>query len=206
MSNVIPFPRLQQPKDLADATVQINRAFEMFRQAIMNAGGTGGVSTVEFAALSKQVANLTTVSGSDTVNGGTGNPAPTPATQTVTVDDFTITGDGNSDPLTGTVLAAFVVTTLAFGASPYTATLTPLRTNEYRCSASSGADFVFNLPAATGSGNVAIIKKIDANAHNIAVTPNGSDTIDGVNAAVDIAIQWSVLRVVDAASGAWDTW
>ena len=59
---------------------------------------------------------------------------------------------------------------------------------------------------AAGSGNVAIIKKIDANAHNIAVTPNGSDTIDGVNAAVDIAIQWSVLRVVDAASGAWDAW
>ena len=146
------------------------------------------------------------VNGNDTNNGCTGNPAPTPVTQSVTVDGFTITGDGNSSPLTGTVLASFVITTNAFGASPYTATLTQLRTSYYRCSSSVGADFVFNLPAATGSGDIAIIKKLDSNAHNIAVTPNGSDTIDGVNAVSNISIQYSTLQLVDAASGAWDSW
>jgi len=96
---VIPFPRLKQPKDFADATVQINKAFEMFRQAIMNAGGTGGVPMAEFLALQAQVKNLTALSGNDINNGGTGNPAPTPATQTVTTDGTTITGDGGSSPI-----------------------------------------------------------------------------------------------------------
>ena len=73
----------------------------------------------------------------------------------------------------------------------------------FPCSASAGADFVFNLPAATGTGHVAVIKKMDPNAHNIAVTPNGTDTIDGVNAAVDVSIQYDTVTVCDYALGAW---
>lgn len=73
----------------------------------------------------------------------------------------------------------------------------------FLCSSSAGADFVFNLPAATGTGNVAVVKKMDANAHNVAVTPNGTDTIDGVNAAVNISVQYDTITVCDSGTGAW---
>jgi len=72
---------------------------------------------------------------------------------------------------------------------------------------SAGADFIFNLPVATGTGDALIVKKVDANAHNIAVTPNGTNTIDGVNAAVNLTTQWvPVLRLIDSTAGAWSVW
>jgi hypothetical protein len=73
----------------------------------------------------------------------------------------------------------------------------------YLANASVAAPFVFNLPAATGSGLVIVIKKMDSNAQNIAVTPNGTDTIDGVNAAVNITIQYDDITVCDIGTGAW---
>ena len=75
----------------------------------------------------------------------------------------------------------------------------------FQCSSSAGADFVFNLPVASGSGSVGVIVKIDSNAHNIAVTPNGTDTINGVNAAVNVSVQWDSVTIVDVGSGAWVT-
>jgi hypothetical protein len=70
-------------------------------------------------------------------------------------------------------------------------------------SASAGSDTVINLPAATGSGRVIIVKKMDSNAHNIDVTPNGTDTIDGLNAADVIAVQYASVNYVDYGAGAW---
>jgi hypothetical protein len=70
-------------------------------------------------------------------------------------------------------------------------------------SASAGADFIANLPQALATGNVAVIKKMDANAHNIVVTPFGTDTIDGANAVDNISAQWAVNRYLDYAAGAW---
>lgn len=102
--------------------------------------------------------------------------------------------------------AVFLVVTLPFASSPYSATLSPSQITLYLANSSAGADFIFNLPAATGSGEAAIIKKMDANAHNIAVTPNGADTIDTVNAAVNVTTQFAVLRVIDSAAGAWSVW
>jgi len=73
----------------------------------------------------------------------------------------------------------------------------------YLVSTDPAADFIFNLPVATGSGNVGVIKKVDANAHSVVITPNGTDTIDGVNATVSIAAQWSYVKICDAQAGAW---
>jgi len=98
------------------------------------------------------------------------------------------------------------VTTEAFAASPYTPAPTANVINFYLVSASSGAPFVFDLPPATGSFDMIIVKKMDANAQSVNVTPNGTDTIDGVNAAVDITIQYDVLRLVDGSTGAWSVW
>jgi len=97
---------------------------------------------------------------------------------------------------------------LAFATSPYNAVLNKNQITFFRVSSGSGADFVFNLPPATGSGDIAVIKKMDANAHNIAITPNPdtADTIDRVNAAVNITLQDDVLRIVDSAVGEWSKW
>lgn len=73
-------------------------------------------------------------------------------------------------------------------------------------SATAGAAWIGNLPPAIGSLDMIIVKKMDANAHNVAVTPNGSDVIDGVNAALDITVQYDNVRLIDYASGAWATW
>ncbi len=103
--------------------------------------------------------------------------------------------------------AQFRIITLAFAASPYSAVLSATQITLYLANSSAGADFIFNLPVATGTGDALIVKKVDANAHNIAVTPNGTNTIDGVNAAVNLTTQWvPVLRLIDSAAGAWSVW
>jgi len=67
------------------------------------------------------------------------------------------------------------------------------------CSLGGGA-IEINLPAATGSGKVYRIKDIGTD--NADVTPNATDTIDGVNAPVTLT-QWDGIQVVDHAAGAW---
>jgi hypothetical protein len=101
-----------------------------------------------------------------------------------------------------------ILVTLAIGASPYTASLDPLKFTFYFVSASAGSDFTFTLPAATGSAAVAIVKKMDANAHNIVIGPTGADTIDGVNNATlsTITLQYDALRLIDGAAGAYSIW
>jgi hypothetical protein len=103
-----------------------------------------------------------------------------------------------------TTLAIFDLETHGIADSPY-AIAAGLNTF-LMASASAGADFVAVLPAATGSGNLVVIKKMDANAHNIAITPTGADTIDGVNAAVNITLQYDALRLIDAGVGVWLIW
>lgn len=94
--------------------------------------------------------------------------------------------------------------TVANAASPY---LVGAQGDQFiAAAAGAGADTVVNLPSAIGAGNRVIVKKTDANPHNISVVPNGTDTIDGVNAAVNISSQWGVLRLIDAAAGGWMTW
>ena len=82
--------------------------------------------------------------------------------------------------------------------SPYTAALG----QAYACDASGGA-VVINLPAATGSGKGIQIWKVDSSSNACSPAPNGSDAIDGANAAYNLTAQWAASRVEDYASGAW---
>lgn len=70
-------------------------------------------------------------------------------------------------------------------------------------SAGAGADQVANLPAATGSGFLKIIKKQDANAHYIVVTAAGADLIDGFATFSVGTTQYDAIAIIDSAAGVW---
>ena len=65
-----------------------------------------------------------------------------------------------------------------------------------------GGDCVDNLIAATGSGKRIDIKKVDASAYTVTVTPSGADTIDGAADYV-LSAQYESVTLLDAAPGAW---
>lgn len=75
------------------------------------------------------------------------------------------------------------------------------------CAATGGADQVVNLYAA-GAGVVGrrlTFVKTDVNAHGIVVTPNGADTINGLNNATlsTLTAQWDHLTLECVAADAW---
>jgi hypothetical protein len=100
----------------------------------------------------------------------------------------------------GSGIGNLAVTQVPNAASPYSVVA-----GDQFIAASAGVSSPteIDLPAATGSGRVLIIKKMDANAEDIEVTPNGSDTIDGTAAAYDLATQYNAVQIVDYAAGAW---
>lgn len=118
----------------------------------------------------------------------------------------------SSQPIQQTASQPSVFTSLSIGVTVITNAQSPYAPSVTDCfidaSAAAGADTVINLPAATGSGRVFIIKKADANAHNIVINPNGADTIDGVNSAANstISLQFAALNFVDVAAAKWDIW
>lgn len=67
----------------------------------------------------------------------------------------------------------------------------------------TSGDCAVNLPAATGTGNAVTVTKADSNGHRAAVTPNGTDTINGVNAADYIGTQWASITYRDQGIGTW---
>ena len=67
------------------------------------------------------------------------------------------------------------------------------------CVCDKATDLTANLPAATGSGRIIIIKNIGAGAAT--VTPNGSETIDAE--ATQVLYPFEAISVQDYASGAW---
>lgn len=99
-----------------------------------------------------------------------------------------------------TGLPIFMLFVEPIGASPFAI---PAGKNVFlEASASAGADFIANLPPATGSGFIVIAKKADANAHNIVVTAAGSDLIDGL-ATYTITVQYAAITLVDLAARVW---
>ncbi len=70
------------------------------------------------------------------------------------------------------------------------------------CNATGGA-VTLNLPAATGSGRVLTLKKMDSTANACTFARAGSDTIDGAT-SLALSIQYVPFNLVDAASGKWD--
>lgn len=67
--------------------------------------------------------------------------------------------------------------------------------------ATAGA-YTVNLPAATGSGQFYIIKKVDASANAVTVTRAGSDNIES-GTTVALASQWNSVTLIDYASAKW---
>lgn len=86
--------------------------------------------------------------------------------------------------------------------SPYQALLPPNSSEVAFIAMESGE---LDLPGATGSGRVIIVKKTDATPNPVAVTPNGTDTIDGGGVAA-VVNQYDALRLIDAALGQWFIW
>lgn len=96
----------------------------------------------------------------------------------------------------------FATVNIVQAQSPYGVQATDVLIN---ASASASAATEVDLPASTGSGRALIVIKVDANAENINVTPNGSDTING-GGAVALASQYNLVRLVDGQSGNWLEW
>jgi hypothetical protein len=71
-----------------------------------------------------------------------------------------------------------------------------------RADATSGS-ITINLPAATGSGRILRIKRLDGSANTISVAAAGGETIDGA-ATSGLTDQYSTLSVQDVAAGVWD--
>src|SRR5215475_175029 len=99
-------------------------------------------------------------------------------------------------PLQSTVMP------VAQGQSPY-----PVGSNDTFIGASASATLAteVDLPQAVGSGRMLIIAKMDSNAHNVNVKPNGSDTING-GGTVGLTTQYDVVRLIDAATAIWIKW
>lgn len=109
-------------------------------------------------------------------------------------------------PVGSGMLGNAPATPVSAGESPYTPVSDPTHDHLYLVEAGAAADTVLNLPPATGSAARIIVKKTDANPFNVAITPNGTDTIDGVNAPVNITIQYDVIHLEDTAAGAWSVY
>ena len=67
--------------------------------------------------------------------------------------------------------------------------------------ATAGA-FAVTLPAASGTGAVLTIKKIDSSANAVTITAAGSDKIDGAATAA-LSTQYKSFTIVDAAAAVW---
>ena len=68
----------------------------------------------------------------------------------------------------------------------------------------SGAPVVQALPAASTVGQIVIIQKTDATANGVTGHPDGTDTINGVNAdTAPITLQTDTIDLIVVAVGAW---
>lgn len=125
---------------------------------------------------------------------------PAPATVGCTGCSWT-TGAGTlSLTVTGTG-GFYTVTQVPQASCPYTVLSTDVLL--LVGSTTLTANCVVNFPAATGTTRVILVKKQDTGAFSVAATPHTTDTFDGVNAAVNISIQYEELGFVDFASGKW---
>ena len=78
-----------------------------------------------------------------------------------------------------------------------------LTSSDYYVPVTAGASTIaVTLPAATGSGQAYIIKKVDSGAGAVTVTPNGTDKIDGAS-TFSLSAQWKYVSIIDGASGNW---
>lgn len=91
-----------------------------------------------------------------------------------------------------------IVTKVA-GDSPYT----PLATDFHIRGNAVGGAIIVTIPDATGSGRILVVKKVDASANTISLTPAGGSLIDGAATQV-IATQYSSIAIIDVSADVWD--
>ncbi len=65
-----------------------------------------------------------------------------------------------------------------------------------------GGACVQNLPAATGTGRILEIKKVDASANTVTITTNGAELLDGFTTQI-LTAQWEAITIQDTAVGVW---
>lgn len=95
------------------------------------------------------------------------------------------------------------ITNKAFADSPYAGALG----SQQVVWDTAGGNVVHNLPAAAGAviGKRFTIIKSTGDVNTVSVTPNGTDQIDGVNAAEVISDQWAAKEYLCIAAGKWVT-
>jgi hypothetical protein len=87
-----------------------------------------------------------------------------------------------------------------------TSTFNVPATGNYFIIANANANAVtINLPPATGSSHDIVVWAQDVT-HLVAISPNGTDTINGVNSNVDFDLQYDAVRTHDALATTWAIW
>jgi hypothetical protein len=150
------------------------------------------------------------ITGSDThvlFFDGANNPAGEAAftynktTNTLAAENFTtsiINGTGgvlqiNGGAGTGGVLITGLRGAIATKTTTYAATAEDFT---ILCDATSGA-FDVDLPAAAShTGRVYMIKKVDASANAVSIDPNAAELIDGSATSYTLSVQWAAVTIV----------
>mgnify|MGYP001617001066 CR=1 FL=1 len=83
-----------------------------------------------------------------------------------------------------------------------TANYTLLDTDDIILANASSGKFTLTLPAATNTGKIYSVKKIDAKLTAVTIQPNGSDTIDGEKTIV-LDIPDTTIRLADDGGNKW---
>jgi hypothetical protein len=93
----------------------------------------------------------------------------------------------------------YATTTVAHTQSPY-----PVNSTDVVIAAAAGsaAPTIIDLPPATGSGRTITVKKTDANAQDVTLDPDLSDTIDGAS-SYDLSTQYQSVSITDHATAVW---
>ena len=91
-----------------------------------------------------------------------------------------------------TVVSGYNIITVNFAASPYTV-LPTSGTTIYVVDCTAG-NVVLNFPTAVANTATYGVKKIDASANTITLTPNGAETIDGA-ATQTIRFRWTEIDI-----------
>lgn len=90
------------------------------------------------------------------------------------------------------------------GSTAISASATPAPHDRYiACTSGSSSDQTYTLPAATGTGRIITVKKIDSGTKACIVAGAGSDKLDGA-ASFTLGAQYQTLTVFDRASAVWD--
>lgn len=194
----------------ASALIGITGAFSCVFDGATTAGDLVGISTsvdgdcTDVGSPTAVLANslVATLGAVTTTNGGAG-------TYTVvfqTPDIFNVTNiKGNVNPGKGNVQDLTYSGKLNYtGTTSISASATPAPHDRYiACTAGSSSDQTYTLPAATGTGRVITVKKIDSGTKACIVSRAGADTIDGAT-TVSLGTQYQAVTVFDRASTVWD--